>query len=250
MLINLFQITFFNHYVLSPKTWIHKIPSNIKILLKFIYLILVPYIHHKYIAISAIIYIIVLINLPIPKSYILSRQQMICIFLVYIINVYLYTTNIFMDTIYNTVNSRQVICNLLSFNYYLYNQCNKTCMIIQIIPKYIARGISIYIVYFILLKIIYLTTQYENIIQCYLVTYKQNINRLYTYKLFILICSSFIVFLINEIETVIHAAIIRNSSYRCVYYYALKHFLCNILSNTVRISSILHYRKIFYWSIH
>lgn len=251
MLINLFQITFFNQYILSPKTWIHKIPSNFKISLKFVYLLIVPYIHWKYILFSIIIYIIVLIHLPIPKYYILSKKQIIFIVLVYMINSYIYTTNSIIDvmSITEIELNKEYIYNIFFPNDYLRNQCNKALRIIHTIPQYILRSIIIYKAYCILLKIIYLTTQYENIIQCYLKRYKQNAKRLYINKLFIFISSSFMIFLINEIDTVIHAAIIRNSSDQYLYYYAIKHFFYNIVSNTTRISYVIYHRENLYNNI-
>ena len=250
MSINILQVTFFNQYIISPRTWIHRILYTRKIIIIFTYLLLSPYLDYQYHLLPAIFCIIVLVNLPIPRSYIFNIQQALYLLIIFFFSIYIHKNNFYTktDNHYVTyVEQRSLVKNFYPLN------TNKLLIMIKkstsenFIPKYMMRGFSIYIIYLMLLKILYLTTKYENIITSYIVIYRYNIkNTCFLNNTPIMtLTSQFIILLIKRIDTTIKALTLRGVSYKQIYsYYALRTLFTDIYFDIERLTLALYYKEI------
>ena len=82
MFINLFQIAFLHIYIISPTTWIHRIPYRKRISFIFIFLSLLPYLNYEYLVMIIIFYIIIANYIKISKQYTDNKYYMLFISLV------------------------------------------------------------------------------------------------------------------------------------------------------------------------
>nr|QCI07351.1 hypothetical protein [Leiomenia cribrosa] len=249
MLINLLETMFFDQYIISPRTWIHKINNNMKIFFIFIILLILPYIDYFYIIGIIAIYILIILCLKIPKNTLLKIHYIIFSLFIFTLNIYFstFTLNkhlfliettsiIFKQTIIIKIYNQQK--TVFKFKKYYY---------ILLFPKYLIKIIVIYLAYFISLNILYKTTKYENIIIYYLMNYFITKN---TKKILIItFASNFLNLVTNQLYFIEISIKLRNEKYIFsvyVYYYALKELLNNIFKEIKRISCILYCREINY----
>lgn len=252
MLNNFLQIIFFNQYIVSPQTWVHKIPNKLKIFSIFTYLFLVTYFDYKYIIVSIIINILTIINLPAIKKYVINFKQILCILLLFLFNICIFGSSNNNFTSPNLCQQILKINNIKNTNLCYTNQSFRykhQQVYINRVPAYIFRGMSIYFIYFMLLKIIYLTTRYENIIQCCTLIYKSHIDkRCIFYKDFIIIFGyQFTIFLTYSVDIFMKAIVLRgcliNRRNMCS---GIFDYLLNIISCDIKkVSSALYYREIY-----
>nr|QCI09033.1 hypothetical protein [Inkyuleea mariana] len=251
---NLLHISFSNQYLNSPITWLHKLQKIKKIYLIFIYLFIIPYFNYTYISINLLFCYLIISNINIPKQefFNIIILALICIIIFFI----LYNTTYYLYIIkYPTINIYIPSNIILHF----INHSNKIFFLKQIkitsylyhIPEFIIKISLIIILYFILLKILFLSTQYEYIIISFLI-FCNKINYLNTQK-FILVsafASQFLEIIIININNSIIAVKLRNSNFLLIkyelYYYIIVSLYNKILNDIYTISSTLYMREINY----
>lgn len=259
MFINLFQITFLNIYILSPKTWLHKIQNYYKISFIFSFLCLIPYIDYQYILISIFFYFIILTNLKIPKKYTISIIHLLFFLFIFslIINNSSINTELYNNASIHIPMYIQIPYTLVQFlNKYFYFSILLNYYYVLIIPKFILKATLLNILYSISIRILFLTTTYEDIILHYLIHYiKINNNIIKQINLITILSYQFIVLVINKINTMIVAIKLRNTqsifslSQYNLYYCALKSLFIFIQNDVKRITSVLYGREIDYSSL-
>nr|YP_010485055.1 hypothetical protein Ycf92 [Hypnea cervicornis]UVW80749.1 hypothetical protein Ycf92 [Hypnea cervicornis] len=95
MLTSLIPISFFDEYIISPKTWLHNSKDWQKSFIILLYLSFFYYLNILYTIIIISISLIILINLPIPsKKFILNLNNIIISFFLLSIYSYIYTIQI------------------------------------------------------------------------------------------------------------------------------------------------------------
>lgn len=241
MLINLFQIAFLHTYIISPTTWIHKIPHRKRISFIFIFLYLLPYLNYEHLLIVTIFYVIMANCIKISKEYTDSKCYILFISLIACLG-----TNII--KIKNQLCYKDLI-NIL-INIYIPHIIIKSSYIL-ILPKFILRAILIIILYSILIKLLLLTTLYEEIVLYYLIqyiNYQNNFSK--EINLILILGYQFIITFINKIHIAITAIRLRNINNMLylkqysLYYYAIKNVLVFIEQDIYRVTSILYIREI------
>lgn len=254
MFINLLEIMCLNQYIISPKTWIHKINDNIKIFIIFITLMVLPYINYTYLSILLIIHICLILYSKIPKNKFFKNKYLLFGLLMLIFSIYLNNINsqtyLFFVQQISIILQRPIIFIEINYRIKSYLKLG-TSYYIFIFPKYIIRVILIYFIYFISLKILYKTTKYENIVIYYLMNYliKQNKKKI----LIITFASNFLILVSNQIYFIEVSIKLRNRKIffpKYIYYYALKELLNNISEEIKRISCILYCRELNYKNLN
>ena len=151
MLVNLLEITFLNQYIISPKTWMHKINNNIKIVIVFITLLFISYADYLYIIIIILTYLLMIICFKIPKNVFLKKNYLLFGLSILIFNTYINNINLKVNT-FSIIPTTSIILkkNILAIKY---NDSQKPCFklcksyLLLMIPKFITRSIIIYISY-------------------------------------------------------------------------------------------------------
>nr|QCI07155.1 hypothetical protein [Hypnea pannosa] len=186
MFTNLIPITFFNEYIIAPKTWLHDFKDYPKSFMILFYLSCFYYFHTIYIIIITIISLIILIYVPLPntKCILTPNNILICFFF---INISFYINN--------------------KNKYITYNIHKKQNTNI-VVPEFFIRSILIPIAYNLWLKILFLTTKYELIILYTLSIVKNNKNFHYKKIVFISILSSQLILLISQKISFLYITII------------------------------------------
>uniref|UniRef100_UPI0030023CB4 hypothetical protein n=1 Tax=Anunuuluaehu liula TaxID=3049639 RepID=UPI0030023CB4 len=256
MFINLFQITFLNIYIISPKTWLHKIQSHNKISFIFVSLCLIPYVDYQYILIFIFLYSIIILNLKIHKQYTINLLNILFFVLIFSldinsinINTELYNNAL----IYIPIDIQIPYLLAQFFAKYFYINIWLQYYYLIIIPKFILRAILIIILHFVSLRILFLTTTYEDVILYYLMNYIKIDNSIIKQiNLITALGYQFIALVINKINTIIVAVKLRNTQYVFsinqynLCYFALKNLFIFIHNDVIRITSILYGREIEY----
>nr|YP_009295690.1 conserved hypothetical plastid protein [Mastocarpus papillatus]AOL58174.1 conserved hypothetical plastid protein [Mastocarpus papillatus] len=255
MFINLLQITFLNTYIISPKTWIHKIQNYKKISFIFIFLSFIPYINYQYIIIFTLISIFIAI----------SYKKKCREYLKNILNALLVVSIIYMC--FNDINVNNGLCrkNSVHIPFYI-TLLNLLIQIIRqfftinnlnqynymfTIPKFILRAFIITILYSLCIKILFSTTTYEDIVLHYL-TKCISSNNIFIQKinLITILSCQFLVLFTNRINIITTAIKVRNTNnifsiyHYNLYYYALKNLLRHVRYDAQLIIFILYSREI------
>lgn len=226
MLNNIFQIIFFKQYIVSPKTWIHQIPYSLKINLILACLCFIPYINQIYIITLIITYILIICRLPLPKNYLFHGKHII-----FIIFFNFFNNNIIKIHKNIIINNHKFTHLKNKFLFSFLNSLYKYLFIFDkidyFIPIYILRSSIIYIAYISMLKILYLTTQYENIISYCIINKLSSTNRsqlIVNNKILTIIFSSqFIILLTHHVSIIIQSIRLRNTSSIHLYLYSIQY---------------------------
>lgn len=239
--------SFLNVYINTPITFLHNIPSIIKVVYVYIYLCLIPYFNYLFI-IANFLFILFCLNLSnFPKKF--TKKLFFYFFILFIFIC-------FIDYYNNNQTNISIITGLYSPNPQINFQIqkyinlkniknqNNTSTSIVFIQITI---ISIY--YFIILKILYLTTRYEEIIINILLNNlkynKKNINEII---LIVSFASQFLQKIIEQINILFVSIKLRSFYSKFYKYYLYKYIIINLLKETQneikRISSILYSREI------
>nr|AOM64529.1 hypothetical protein Riqu_050 [Riquetophycus sp.] len=230
---NIFQPLFFNQYIISPRTWLHTIPYNMKVYLILVYLFFLPYLHDIYIIISIILYLLIIRNLALPQKHIFHLKHIVII--VSTIFLHNYILNIDKQGM-NYANTIVVYHKLPISIFYS-------------IPIYIFRSTIIYIIYISLLKILYSTTKYENIIKCCVkqTTYNNYQSKYTPHQniLIIILASQYIILLAQKIHLLLQAIRLRNTKSYYLYFYSLHYLLNIVILDIYNLASFIHIRKIY-----
>ncbi|CCP38185.1 conserved hypothetical plastid protein (plastid) [Chondrus crispus] len=254
MLINLFQIAFLHTYIISPTTWIHRIPYHKRISFIFIFLHLLPYLNYEHLLIITIFYVIMANCIKIATQYTENKCYIFFISLIACLG-----TNItkvknqffYKDLISLLINIDMPHFIIQNLNKHLYLRIIIKSSYILILPKFIVRAILIIILYSILIKLLLLTTLYEEIVLYYLIqymNYQNNISK--EINLILVLGYQFIITFINKIHIAITAIRLRNINNMFylkqyfLYYYAIKNILIFIEEDIYRVTSILYIREI------
>ena len=247
MFIQLFQITLFNNYIISPKTWIHQMPYKTKTLLLFIYLLFIPYVNVNYMIISIISLLWVVIFLQIPRHYIINFKELLFIFFISLLNNHIYIYNINYMKIQPTTHLyiNKVSSPIKCINQNQNIRINTPIKCDSMIPLYIFRGIIIYLIYIGHTRILNLTTTYEKIIYYYTIhAINKHYKNFFIDRLLITILSSqFIILIVMKIDQLTKVLNLRSISYSPSYYDLLKYSLNSTYMDIQRISYNLSYIK-------
>lgn len=254
MLINLFQIAFLHTYLISPTTWIHRIPHRKRISFIFTFLHLLPYLNYEHLLIVTIFYIIIANYIKISKEYTDSKYYILfisCIACLGANSIKIKNQLSYKDLISVLINIDIPYCIIQNLNKCLYLHSIIKSSYILILPTFILRAVLIMILYSILIKLLLLTTLYEEIVLYYLIKYINYQNNICKeINLILILGYQFIITFINKIHVSIIAIRLRNMNnilylkQYSLYYYAIKNVLISIEEDIYRVTSILYIREI------
>nr|WCH55316.1 hypothetical protein [Hypnea brasiliensis] len=231
MLTSFIPITFFNEYIITPKTWLHYFKNYKKSFIIILYLSCFYYFNTTYIVFIIVVSSITIINLPIPiKQSILTLNNSFITF--FFINILLYMN----------YKNKYSISNI-------YQQKNlKT-----VVPEFFTRSILIPITYSLWLKILFLTTKYEFMILSILYFIQKNKNFYFKKIGFIIALSSQLILLISQKISFLYITVImrdRNFILQFNQNNILSSFYINLVNfsyfQIVRISYMIQLKKINY----
>lgn len=250
MLIRLFQITFFNQYLISPKTYLHKVPNEAKIFFIFCLLLIVPYISHIYVTYLIVIYLFIRFNLKVPPNYSLNLKYILILMTLYLSSSCLSISQL--DTIisHKMTISNQHVAVTTAVTVKSINKDNYTIVInflkyIDQLPNYVFRGILIYTIYLEFLKILYLTTSYENIIMNIFLLCTFFFGRITIRNIFVTTMGlQFLTLSANNISILIKAIVLRDCHCMYSYIYAVRYLYSRTYVSMKQLSLSLQYREI------
>nr|WOA02464.1 hypothetical protein [Gloiopeltis furcata] len=247
---NFFQITFFNDYLISPKIWLHSIKSFVKISFIFIILCLLPYFNYIYINLYIIGVLLILKNIKTPSRYFKYIYNVIILILVFLLN---YSNGQYskmsrqITFIINTSSTQKLIitcCNMIDIKNTGHLQYKLS------LPEYIVKSVLVSISYFASLKILYLSTRYEEIILICLISYlkisKNHCDRL---VLTVILGSQLLVSMQNRVNIIrigMRLKGLNGYTHYYFYYFAIIEFFILTHYNIRSIASVLYCREIKY----
>jgi hypothetical protein len=194
-MMNLFELSSFQQYLYSPRSWLHKITSNIKCFSIFVYLFLLFYSSVNLLILINLYLIIIPVTLSIPIKLISRLYNNLIIYYSIVLIVF-----VSIDNSHDLHLVRNDL-TILSTKYYLKYLINKNTLlrtksyriIIQIhilLPLYIIRFLLIIISSFTFYKLLLLTTYNKDILLFYGRYFFYGISQTWKNILFILILSS------------------------------------------------------------
>nr|YP_009511038.1 hypothetical protein [Hydropuntia rangiferina]AXI96711.1 hypothetical protein [Hydropuntia rangiferina]UAD87394.1 hypothetical protein [Hydropuntia rangiferina] len=227
---NLLLSFLFDRYMHSPKSWLHEIKSCSKTYLFFIYLYISLYIDSKYIIISLLCNIIILIYLRNIKN---NYKK-------FILQILLIPSII----IYNQILSTQLQIKNSFYTKYIY-----TCFSYIYHENILSiRIFLIFIHYFFIIHILFITTIYEEVMFCFfnfLIDCKNyTINRIAFISIFSLQALESIIIKINRIIITIQKKRITKLFKYYIYIYFISKLIEDIYKDTYKISSVLYSREL------
>nr|UAT97782.1 hypothetical protein Ahn.fas.Kor.pt_226 [Ahnfeltia fastigiata] len=250
---NLLSLSFLRRYLYAPMTWLHFIIPNVKVIITFCNLIILPCASIHYLLYTVALLVIIFITLKLPKNFVYSFLISLFSFIIF--------------TFILSVNTNLSHSHALSFKnfklvlpQYFFNSRMPTCNVKSrnslyslIIPEYAIRLSLISTIYLGCLKIIAFTTLYEDIIFCFYIPLKKNNLKAIREMLFISSLSSqFLEIVSIRIRNSIIAIKIRGNrnplkniqSLSKLYYYAYMTFFTFLCSEIRQTSSTLYSREI------
>nr|YP_010198976.1 hypothetical protein LK147_pgp115 [Hydropuntia urvillei]UAD88425.1 hypothetical protein [Hydropuntia urvillei] len=226
---NLLKSFLLDRYIYSPKSWLHKVKSYKKTYLLFMYLCIISYLHFKYIAISAFLNVIIILHLKNAQN--IYKKFMLQTLLIFLLILFIIMYN-------------KILLIQLQFNKYYY--------ILYIYNKYILniRAFLIVIHYLLAIRILFLTTTYEDIIFCFFNLFTSYEN--YTIKKVAFISTFALQTLEGIIAKMKHILItikIKKITklFKFKYYiyiYFVSKFIQDIYKDIYRISSVMYTREL------
>jgi hypothetical protein len=259
-MINLLELSSFQQYLYNPRSWLHKLKSNIKSLIILIYLLLLFCSSVNALTWINFYLIIIPLTLSIPKDciYRFYYQLIISYFIVFIVIIGIDTGH--------DLNVIQNDYTLTSVNYYFKHLINKNTFLCiksyRIIIK-IHILVSLYVIRFLLIttssltlyKLLILTTYNKDILLYYGRYFFYSFSKTWNDILFILVLSSEWIYLFEiKIKNFFIAYQLRDMKFIILYDYivVLKVFSIGmntiielILLDTQSIIRSLHAREIF-----
>nr|UAD85581.1 hypothetical protein [Gracilaria edulis] len=224
---NLLVSFLFDRYMHSPKSWLHETKSCSKTCLFFIYLYISLYIDSKYILVSVLCNIIILIYFKNIKN---NHKNFILQILLIII--YSYTLLI-------KLQLKNIFCNKYIYTCFSYIY-NKNILSI--------RMFLIFIHYFFITNILFITTIYEEVMFCFfnfLIDCKNyTINKIAFISIFSLQALENIIVKINRIIITIRTKKITKLFKYYIYIYFVSKLIEDIYADTYKISSVLYSREL------
>nr|UAD84157.1 hypothetical protein [Gracilaria changii] len=220
---NLVHDFLLNQYIQSPKTWLHKLKSSYKTYFLFIYLYIILYTHEKDIILSICLHFILLLYFKnINNNYNKLLCYVLCIFsiLIYIM----------------------IIIRLLHIYYSFI--CVLSRYLLQLRPFLILTH------YFLTLKIIFLTTTYEDITFSFFELFKlykhNTINKIIFISIF---ASQALESIMVKIQYILLTIKIKKVTklfkFKCyIYLYLISKFIQDIYNDIYIISSILYTKEL------
>lgn len=246
-----FQVVCHYQYLHSPKTWLHKKNHNIKVILIFFQLLLVPYVKLYYIIISSIIMSVILFSLK-PNTEIQTNilKTLLFCFLTLGIN-----------------NKNQSICeknlhqtqaNTYEFKIKASYKTLANHKLEVKIPKLVLRTLLISYIYIVSIKIIMLTIKYEKIVTSIMLPIRQLKCHIVQDITFTTILGlQFLNILSTQITLLYVAYKIRGQNYDIGTYYNIRikylfvrDFFIILAHYTIALSSSLYSRDINLQNLH
>lgn len=214
MFINLLSITFFNDYIISPKTWLHYTRDKQKFFFIFSYLCFFYYYHSLYSIFGFIFCLIIIATLKVPLQKITSKFYFFIYYIICLFNI--------MTKVYKLKSLAIVIVKF--------------------------SGISI--ISHLYLKILFLTTKYENTLLYILKITKNTISVGRQTILIITISTQFFFIITQKIFQVMFCIQLRNMNKICIteciniFHLGILELLIFSKINISKISYILYVKKI------
>nr|YP_010904059.1 hypothetical protein REQ00_pgp115 [Caulacanthus ustulatus]WCH57310.1 hypothetical protein [Caulacanthus ustulatus] len=224
MLINFSYNTFFNIYLISPITSLHKIDYKKKIIITFLFLVLYHYYNYIFAIISIICNLYTIVNIPVSYNKLTKRLNF---------------SSIYYLLIFNIILCINIIKSNINYN---------------ILSEFIIRIICLPVTSCLCLKVLFLTTKYELIVLFFLHLIQITATNITEKLFFIIIVSSQLILQINYKIYKIAISIklrymnkIMTIKYVNTYYSSIIYgILVFINTHKDEISSNLHTRKISY----
>jgi len=252
---NFIKSSIFYDYLYSPKSWLHKQNNKIKIYICFIQLFFLPYSSFIYLTIFSISLLLLYNSTYVPNSIKNYLKRMIIFFIIFLI------INIEQRdlTKYNQVSHRQTLQIFPLNKFTLFNGKNglkssRFSSLYFYLPISIIRLLTINIIYLFFIKILLLTTHYNEIIKFILVKIKKHLKTPATIlNLEVMISSQFLNIICYQIEILKIAYItrdiklnmrhsIRESILTCILF--IEQLILNIYQSIYTTSNTLYSREI------
>jgi len=243
----------FYEYLYSPKSWLHKQNNKFKIYICFIQLSFLPYGSFMYLTLFFIGLSSLYNSTYVPDNVKNYLKKMIIFFIIFLI------INIEHKKItkYNIVSTRRTLQIFPLDNSILFYSKNKqplNQLIYLYLPISIIRLLSINILYLFFIKILLLTTHYDQIIKIILIQIKRSL-KLTTQilNLEIMISSQFLNIICYQIEILKTANTTRDIKFNIkhnikenllIYIFFIQQLIFNIYENIFSISNTFYSREI------
>lgn len=245
----------FYEYLYSPKSWLHKQDNKFKIYIFFIQLFVLPYSSFIYLTLFSICISILYSFTYIPNNLKNYLKKMIIFFMFFLI------INIEQEDIsnYSILSNRKTIKISPLDKLIVFKSKNKITFsqfssLSFYLPISIIRLLSIHIIYLFFIKILLLTTHYNQIIKIFLIKIKKSL-KLQTkiLNLEIMISSQFLNIICYQTEIIKIAYITRDVNLSLkydikenilIYICFIQQLVLNIYNNIYCISNTLYSREI------
>ena len=245
----------FYEYLYSPKSWLHQKNNKFKIYICFIQLFFLPYSSFIYLKFFCLSLFILYNSIYVPNSVKNYLKRMMIFFMLFL------AMNIEQKDInnYHLISNRQIIKIFPSDKLMiLYNKnqfdISEFSSLYFYLPISIIRLLTINIVYLFFIKILLLTTHYNDVIKFILVKIKRSLRLpARILNLEVMISSQFLNIICCQIEILKIAYITRNINLNIknnikenisIYIFFIQQLLLNIYQNIYSISNTLYSREI------
>jgi len=245
----------FYEYIYSPKSWLHQQNHKFKIYICFIQLFFLPYSSFIYLKFFCLSLFILYNSIYVPNSVKNYLKRMMIFFMLFL------AMNIEQKDInnYHLISNRQIIKIFPSDKLMILHKKNKFDIsefssLYFYLPISIIRLLTINIVYLFFIKILLLTTHYNDVIKFILVKIKRSLRLpARILNLEVMISSQFLNIICCQIEILKIAYITRNINLNIknnikenisIYIFFIQQLLLNIYQNIYSISNTLYSREI------
>ena len=250
----LIQSSILYNYLYSPRSWLHRQPTSVKICSFLFYLIYSPYISLDKIFYLSIIFFVFYMSVNIPKTIIRNINNITMIFLFFTI------TNIQdKSTLTSKILINRNYIQIYPSRALIFTQRNIDSLTILSNAYFIStsfiRLLSINFISLLVMKLLLLTTLYENLLLFFFKFLYKFPNK-FRKKVFfeINIAIEFIQIIFKQLETIQYSYMIRflqfkkkisYQEYLTIYFFCLKQLMINIQKQVYSLAESLYSREIY-----
>jgi len=245
----------FYEYLYSPKSWLHQQDNKFKIYICFIQLFFIPYSSFIYLILFSLSLFLLYNSTYVPNSVKNYLKRMMIFFIIFFI------INIEQEELsqYNMLSTSETLQDSSSEKLRLFNS-KKDIKFIEVessyfyIPISILRLLTINTIYLFFIKILLLTTHYNEIIKFILFKIKKFLKQpVRIFNLEVMISSQFLNIICYQIEILKISYLTRDMTLNMrhdikekilIYIFFIQHLLLNIHENIYSISNTLYSREI------
>ena len=252
-MMSLIKLLVFYDYLYSPKSWLHKLSSQIKMHTIILLLLILPYMPLQYIAIYFFLCAYLHRFIYIHKHLKMYYKSIVLLF----------TFFLCISIQYSPINTTKRLIQICPLNYFninnniLVNQILSCCFYL---PASVVRLLSINIVYLFLMKLLLLTTIYEELVNHILNYLKYLVNSSTNQLKFeVMISAQFLKAILKHIEKIRIGYLIRNIRFNKWYifkdnlyinFFFLQQLLFSMYNKVKDISNTIYSREINYKSLN